>query len=75
MAKVIKTTINIQHNGTEVTDKQIVDKIKKVWVESGKLIKDVESLEVYVKPAENMVYYVVNGDTYNLSITDIIAEQ
>ena len=74
MAKVIKTTINIQHNGTEVTDKQIVDKIKKVWVESGKLIKDVESLEVYVKPAENMVYYVVNGDTYNLSITDIIAE-
>ena len=74
MAKVIKTTINIQHNGIEVTDKQIVDKIKKTWTESGKLVKDIETLDVYVKPAENMIYYVVNGDTYNISISDIIAE-
>ena len=74
MAKVIKTTINIQHNGIEVTDKQIVDKIKKTWTESGKLVKDIETLDVYVKPAENMIYYVVNGDTYNISISDVIAE-
>lgn len=74
MAKVIKTTINIQHDGIEVTDKQIVDKIKKTWTESGKLVKDIETLDVYVKPAENMIYYVVNGDTYNISISDIIAE-
>lgn len=74
MAKVIKTTINIQHDGIEVTDKQIIDKIKKVWTESGKLVKDIETLDVYVKPAENMIYYVVNGDTYNISISDVIAE-
>lgn len=74
MAKVIKTTINIQHDGIEVTDKQIVDKIKKTWTESGKLVKDIETLDVYVKPAENMIYYVVNGDTYNISISDVIAE-
>lgn len=74
MAKVIKTTINIQHDGIEVTDKQIVDKIKKTWTESGKLVKDIETLDVYVKPAENMIYYVVNGDTYNISISGVIAE-
>lgn len=74
MAKVIKTSINIQHEGTEVTDKQIVDKIKKSWTESGKLVKDLEKLDIYVKPAENMVYYVANGDTYNISIADILAE-
>lgn len=74
MAKVIKTTINIQHDGIEVTDKQIIDKIKKSWTESGKLVKDIETLDVYVKPAENMIYYVVNGDTYNISISDVIAE-
>lgn len=74
MAKVIKTTINIQHDGIEVTDKQIIDKIKKAWTESGKLVKDIETLDVYVKPAENMIYYVVNRDTYNISISDVIAE-
>jgi hypothetical protein len=74
MAKVIKTVLNIQHEGIEVTDKQIIDKIKKDWVASGKLVKDITSLDIYVKPSENMVYYVIDGNTYDLSISDILAE-
>lgn len=74
MAKVIKTAINIQHEGMEVTDKQIIDSIKKRWTESGKLIKDLNKIDIYVKPSEGMVYYVIEDVTYSMAIADITAQ-
>lgn len=72
MAKTIRTVISVQHNGVEVTDKQIMAKIKKVWTESGKLVKDLDAVDIYVKPAEDMVYYVIEGDTYKVPISEVL---
>lgn len=71
MAKALKTTINIQYEGTDVTDKQIIDRIKKDWLEAGNLVKDIDSLDIYVKPAEGIIYYVINETTYELPMSDI----
>lgn len=35
---------------------------------SGKNVKDIKTLDVYVKPEEGQLYYVINGtDTGNLA--------
>lgn len=56
----IKQTLFIQYNGREIKEKEIVASIKKSWTEAGNKISDIKTLEVYVKPEENIVYYVIN---------------
>ena len=57
-----KTTLVIQYYGKEVSDKEVIDKVKAAYAaESGKKATSIKTLNVYVKPEENAAYYVVNG--------------
>lgn len=55
-----KKTLYVQYNGKQVEEKEIVASVKKAWTEAGNKVGDIKTLEVYVKPEEDTVYYVIN---------------
>lgn len=61
-----KTAVNeeiyVQFGNNEVLTKDIVEKVKKAYVAEGHKADAIQDVRVYVKPEENMVYYVVNND-------------
>ena len=59
----MKSTLYIQSNGLEVKDSDLIAQIKKECTANGMKIKDIKTLNVYVKPEEGMAYYTVNDDT------------
>ena len=59
--KEIKVNAVVEHYGKQIEENAIVANVKKAWTASGKKIKDIKSIELYIKPEENAVYYVVNG--------------
>ena len=52
----------LQYAGKDVVTSDILETVKKVWVEKfqGKL-EEVKTIEIYVKPEENRAYFVING--------------
>ena len=59
--KESKVNAVVEHYGRQIEESAIVANVKKAWTASGKKIKDIKSIELYIKPEENAVYYVVNG--------------
>jgi len=57
----MKMDFFIEYGGNRIEQSKIVEKLKEIWKAEGKLIKDLESTEVYLKPEEGMCYYVFNG--------------
>ena len=49
-----------QFEGREVTEKELITKVKEIWTSKGNKIKDITSLNIYIKPEEQMAYYVIN---------------
>ena len=59
----IETNICYQVPGREINEDAIYDWIKFVWTsELGRKESDIKNISVYLKPAENAIYYVVNND-------------
>ena len=56
-----KTSIFVEYKGKQVEDKAIVAAVKKAWTESGNKVGDMKTVELYIKPEESAVYYVING--------------
>lgn len=56
----MKTQIFIEHNQNRLGSKEIFDKVKTLWLEAGNKIKEINSLNIYIKPEDNMIYYVIN---------------
>lgn len=52
--------IVLQFSGREISTNEIKDQIKAVWVEQGHRVASIKKLEVYIKPEEYAVYYVIN---------------
>lgn len=53
----------IQFAGKSYEQEDLVKIAKDIWrYDLKKKIADINSVELYVKPEENMVYYVINGD-------------
>lgn len=66
--EAVKETIYLQFQGKEISNETIVSMVKSAWTEAGKNVKDIKTLDVYVKPEESQLYYVINGtDTGNLA--------
>lgn len=63
-AKKAETTIiNIQFAGKEYKTEDFVNIAKDVWkYDLGKKAADFKSVELYVKPEESKVYYVINEE-------------
>lgn len=55
--------IYLQFAGREVTDKELLEKVKEIWTKDlGNKVKDMIDVKIYVKPEECAAYYVINGD-------------
>ena len=58
----MKTNIVVQSYGLEVTEQEIVNMVKEQWVKEGNFVKDIKTLNLYVKPDERKVYWVINEE-------------
>ena len=59
----VKETIYLQYLGKEINKDDIVKQVKEVWTKQLKnKAGDLKSVDLYLKPEENAVYYVINGD-------------
>ena len=58
----MKSTFYIEHSGNQIEDKAIIAQAKAIWTQQGNKVKDLTSLNLYVKPEENSVYYVFNDE-------------
>ena len=58
--KDIKTSLFVEYYGKQVEDKAIIAAAKKAWTKAGNKVSDIKSMELYVKPEDAAVYYVIN---------------
>lgn len=58
----MKSTLYVEYQEKQLQEKDLVDKAKKVFVGLGKKASELKSLQIYVKPEENMAYCVFNDE-------------
>lgn len=56
----MKTSIFVEYQGKQVEDKAMIAAVKKVWTEAGHKVGDMKTVELYIKPEEASIYYVIN---------------
>ena len=57
----IKVNTVVEYYGKQVEEKDMVAAVKKAWTKSGRKVGDIKTMELYIKPEEGAVYYVING--------------
>lgn len=61
--EAVKATFHLQFAGKSYTTEDLVKIAKDVWkYDLNQKAGDFKTVELYVKPEENVVYYVINGD-------------
>lgn len=58
--KEMKVKTVVEYSGRQVDEKDIIANVKKAWTRSGKKVGDIKSVDLYIKPEESAVYYVIN---------------
>lgn len=58
--KDIKTTLFVEYFGKQVEEKEMIAAVKKAWTSAGNKVGDIKTIELYVKPEDGAVYYVIN---------------
>lgn len=61
-AKAVEEEVYVQYSNNEVSTTSLIEKVKAAYIAEGHNAESIEKIRVYVKPAENMIYYVVNDD-------------
>lgn len=56
----MKTNLYIQFSGKQVDEKELVRIAKEQWRDAGHKMKDILTLDIYVKPEEHKAYYAIN---------------
>lgn len=56
----MKEKIYIQTNEQEQEISFLKSAAKKEWKSAGNLLKDIKSMDFYIKPNENKCYYLIN---------------
>lgn len=59
----MKSTVYVEYQEKQLEEKSVVAKAKKIWTDMGNKVAALTSLQLYIKPEENKVYYVFNEDT------------
>lgn len=67
----MKNELYIEYNDLKVEQKDLFDTAKEIWKSEGNKVKDLKSIELYVKPAERKCYYVFNGKAKESNSFDI----
>ena len=63
----MKTNTYVEYAGKQVEEKTVVASVKQVWTEAGNKVKDIKTMDLYIKPEESAVYYVIN-ETFTGSV-------
>lgn len=61
----MKSTYNVEFAGNQIESKEVIARAKKFWVDAGnknRKVKDLKTMDLYLKPEENAVYYVFNEE-------------
>lgn len=58
----MKTTFYVEYYGKQIDEATLIKAAKSKWTDSGRKVSDLKSLNLYIKPEENMAYYVFNED-------------
>ena len=59
--KEIKQKVIVEYQGKQVDTRDMIAAVKKVWTKGKNKVSDIKSMDLYVKPEDNAVYYVING--------------
>lgn len=59
----MKEQILLQVNGNDISIDSLPKSVKQWWKAEGKIVKDIQKLDLYVKPEENKCYFVINDET------------
>lgn len=59
--KDMKLNVILQYGEKEISEKDIVAAVKKEWTKGKNKIGDIKTMDLYMKPEDNAVYYVING--------------
>ncbi len=57
-----KTNFYVQFQDAEYNEQDIIAQVKKIWKDAGNRIADLNTMDIYVKPEEKMVYYTINEE-------------
>lgn len=60
--KDMKVRTFVEFYGKQVEEKEMIARVKKAWTKKGKRVGDIKTLELYVKPEEGTIYYVINAE-------------
>ncbi len=59
----VTSTVSVQFSGKSYTTEELVAIAKDVWkFDLKQKVSDFKNVELYVKPEENLAYYVINGE-------------
>ncbi len=62
--KPVKQELYLQYAGKEISEDDLIRQVKAIWTKELKnKVGDIRSIQLYLKPEENMVYYVINSET------------
>ena len=59
--KDIKVKAVVEYYGKQVEEKDMIAAVMKAWTKSGRKVADIKTIDLYIKPEEGAVYYVING--------------
>ncbi|MCR5106137.1 MAG: DUF6465 family protein [Eubacterium sp.] len=58
----MKTNVYVEFYGEQLSQNDIVAQAKKIWTDGGNNEADLNKIELYIKPEDDKIYYVFNGD-------------
>jgi hypothetical protein len=56
----MKINTYVQYHEKEVLTTDLEKKVKEIWRQKGHIIKEIDTIALYIKVEENTCYYVVN---------------
>ncbi|MCR5367639.1 hypothetical protein SAMN05660484_00805 [Eubacterium ruminantium] len=66
----MRTDFYVEYFGKQVYKDELVDIAKKIWLDKGNKESDLKTLDLYLKPEDNAVYYVFNNSENGSFIVD-----
>lgn len=58
----LKTNVYIEFYGEQVFQDELIAEAKKIWKDAGNNPADLKKIDLYIKPEDDRVYFVFNGD-------------
>ena len=58
--KDMKVNAYVEYYGKQVHENTMIADVKKAWTKSGHKIGEIKTMDLYIKPEESKVYYVIN---------------